>query len=49
MGQRSGTLDDGLDDVDELATAYEKCTLLAQELFAKSTCSLAPAPFVFLR
>lgn len=49
IGQRSGTLEDGLDDVDELATAYEKCTLLAHVDFAKSICSLALAPFPFLR
>jgi hypothetical protein len=44
-----GTLEDGLDDVDELATAYEKLTLLAHVDFAKSICSLIAAPFRFLR
>lgn len=48
-GQQMGTLEDRLDDVDELATLYEKLTLLAHVDFAKSICSFVAAPFHFLR
>lgn len=36
MGQRSGTLEEGLDDVDTLATEYEKFIFCMQVDFAKS-------------
>lgn len=49
MGQRSGTLEDGLDDVDTLATEYEKFTFCTHVDFTKSTWSLVPAPFPRLR
>jgi hypothetical protein len=47
IGQGSGTLDEGLAAVDELATEYEKLILFAQIDFAKSTGSLVLAPFSF--
>jgi hypothetical protein len=49
IGQQSGTLEDGLEGIDELATAYEKFILLAHVDFAKSICLLVPAPFTLLR
>ena len=48
-GQRIGTLDDGLAGVEVAATAYANGIFFAQIDLTKSTCSLVPAPFPFLR
>jgi hypothetical protein len=49
IGQRMGTFDDGLEEVDIAATAYANGILLAHTDFVESTCSLVPTPFPLLR
>ena len=49
IGQRTGTFDDGLEGVEVAATAYANGIFFVQVVLVKSTCSLAPAPFPFLR
>jgi hypothetical protein len=49
IGQQTGTLDDGLDCINELVTVYEKLTLLAHVDLVKLICSLESAPFPLLR